>query len=1081
MPYLYHFILYFLSRLAAAGESIARLAALSVGVIATAVLVIGALAGIVWFIKGIINFFSGKSKEQKEAEERQKAAKKKKDQAKKIVEDRLVIENPAVTLLKSDEVEVTWNPLEKGVKYRVQIACIDLGGTKKILKEDTTESSTVNVQNDAVKYNAKIFEASLQAFYVHGDTTFTGKVRSLSVNAKSRLRAPSKVKIESNQDGRELHVTFSQVEYAEDYKAEIVDHDGSVIGSAIIKRPAEQREGTRVFRAEELTSSPPGLVKVRLCAQRGDSENDYKHSSDLYRVAAPSHVRHFYKPASQEVSVEWNVSNAQDISSYLCELLSAEEKTVVYSRQVVKPKNGGLNSNVRIQLSKVAEKSKSPYQLRVCSLGSSTALASSFYNSSDYLYFLQQVKGVSASYDPQTDRLTVSWAYVSGATTYSVSIQEKSSMSSAAASNVVDGHMKSTVFEMENVDLTVALPYVVAVIADGSDSQHLPSMPSTASTEFTRLPSSSSIVHEYTVKERKIKVTFRPVPNAPSYIIEVFNQRFPSQVAGREVVPKANREVTCSFDVDNMRFSSGAGYKSRVIAQGSENLINSVPCITTTALTCSDAATRVTLKYSVEWEQLTVTFVSRPGTFIANVDDISHKDRAISTQIVTVKESTEQNGKQSLCQSVLDIPLNIAKEPLGAMYQASVLNTGDHQYLPSGITRSNEVPLLDSPDPVEQQYKDDVFTVSWKSVHLASAYNVRVYNSKTGNIASEVRITSDILPVGKRKKKDFTVDSLSLESNGAYKTLVQVLGNDESIGGACAKSNTTISSFSSPEYVKIFFDNETRLMHVDCSSVKGAASFNLGVVDAGKLSSHETIIQDYLLGSKTVTVSSDDWKKPIDVQFDDRVLIPSLDGKHKGVARVMGRQGHDMSLPSGYSISDETVSWLRPAVPILVSFNPVNSALKITWTSVELAIRYLVEVLQTKDGDNGATATLTLFSDEVDSLSYDANIEDVNIEETDKFTAKVQPIGKPGAVITDHAIAYSSEALVCKTSPSQLEVLQIEDGKVNLVWRGEVADEFQIRVWKLLETEDQVEVITKVHAFNIIIIIYLRCYKKNCD
>lgn len=127
----------------------------------------------------------------------------------------------------------------------------------------------------------------------------------------------------------------------------------------------------------------------------------------------------------------------------------------------------------------------------------------------------------------------------------------------------------------------------------------------------------------------------------------------------------------------------------------------------------------------------------------------------------------------------------------------------------------------------------------------------------------------------------------------------------------------------------------------------------------------------------------------------------------------------------------------------------------------------MVEVLQTRDDDDGATTTLIPISKEVDGLSYDADTEDLKIEETDKLLARIQPIAAQGSVIKDHAIAYSSEVLVCQGSPSQIEVLQVNDEAVKLRWKGDEADEFHIRVWMVLKTREPLEVITKV--------IYLIC------
>lgn len=247
--------------------------------------------------------------------------------------------------------------------------------------------------------------------------------------------------------------------------------------------------------------------------------------------------------------------------------------------------------------------------------------------------------------------------------------------------------------------------------------------------------------------------------------------------------------------------------------------------------------------------------------------------------------------------------------------------------------------------------------------------------------------------------------------------------------------------------------------------MKDATSFNLGVVDAKKISSQGATIQNALLGLKTFIVNRDCLDERVEVDFGDSVLICSFDGEHKGVAQVSRKQDDCMILPSGYSISEGAVSWLRPAVPIHLYFNPVDSVLKITWTSVRLAVNYVVEVLQTRDDDDGATTTLIPISKEVDGLSYDADTEDLKIEETDKLLARIQPIAAQGSVIKDHAIAYSSEVLVCQGSPSQIEVLQVNDEAVKLRWKGDEADEFHIRVWMVLKTREPLEVITKVIYF----------------
>lgn len=1051
-----------LYRQAAVGAtvSIAELAANAILVTGTVAAATILLEDIKRFLKGIVNFFTGKTEQQKEAENRLQEAKRKGKEALQAVEDRLVIEGLMITLPESDQIQVTWKLLEKGVEYKVQIVCIELGGAKKTLQDVTTTRSTVNVQNEAIKYNAKTFKASVEAFYKQGDNMFRGKEQSLAVDAVTRLYAPSKVQIESKQGGRELHVLFSQVKYAEGYKVEVLSHDGSVIGDAVFKPSAEENDGRLVFQAQELASGPPGLITVRVCAQlyqRETSDNEFRYSGDLYRVASPSNVRLSYKSGSQVVNVQWSVTNAQDISSFLCEVLSLEEKATY--QQVLAPKDGDLSFSIQIPLIDITTSSDPSYQLRVCSTGSPTALASSFFASDERLSFLKKVKIISSSYDPQANRLTVSWLPVPGAVTYVASIHAKSSLSSSTSTKVVESFNDRVEFKMGDVQLITGLPYVVSVMADGNDLQHLPSLPSITSKEFTKLPRPASVIHDYAFEERKIKVTFTPIPNATASKIEVVNVNFPSQVAGELVTPNTATKVDCSFDVESMSFVSGASYKSQITALGNETLINSIPCVTDTVLTCSDNVETLTLKYSEAWKQMVVSFDSGQGIFLLRVEDVSKKKRPVRTQIIAVKQS-----EQPVHQSAVEIPLNITKEPLGARYQASVMNTGDHEYLPSGTAQSNEVLLLNPPDPVEQQYKEEVFTVLWKSVDSASGYKIRVYNSKTASTAIEETI-SDLAPAGKQMRKDFFLGSLLLESDGAYETVVQVLGDELNIGGASAKSNTSIPSLSSPECVEISFDNDTHRMHVSCCFVKDAASFNLGVVDAKKISSQGATIQNALLGLKTFIVNKDCLDRPVEVDFGDSVLIKSLDGEHKGVAQVSSKQDDCAILPSEYSISKGVVSWLRPAVPIHLYFNPVDSVLKITWTSVRLAVNYVVEVLQTRDDENGATTTLIPISKEVDGLSYEADTEDLDIEETDKLSARIQPIAVEGSVIKDHAIANSSEVLVCQGSPSQIEVLEVNDEAVKLTWKGDEADEFHIRVWKVLKTREPLEVITKVIYF----------------
>lgn len=1052
-------------RTAKAASSIAALATSAVTVLANVGPVVAALAGIISFIAGIISFFTGKSKQQKEAEKRRNEAERKGEEARRIVEDRLVIVDLSIALPKVDEVEVSWKPLEENVKYSVRLTRIALGGEATALLETTTENSKVTFKSDAVKYNTEQFMTSVQASYLSGGKTFTGKGQSLTRKVTPLLRAPSKLEIESKQKGREVHVTFSQVEYAEDYKAEVITQDHSIIGSAIIKKPPDDKDGIHVFYADELASGVPGMTQARVCARGHDqSLNEFKYSTDLYLVSAPSNLRHSYEPTSQQLSVQWNANDAKNISSYLCEMQSIEANIVVFSKEVAGSVGDSLESSLKIDLNEISDKTKSPYRIHVCSLGVSATLASVFVTSNGSLSFLPQVDGISPSYDPQSNELTVSWVPVTGATKHNISIREKTKISSVVRNLTSDGEKDKVVFKMGNVPLQSGVKYVVTVVAEGSDALHLPSLLSTGDTEFAQLPKPASVSQEYSFEEKEIKVTFQPVPDASAHLIEVFNEITPTKIAGKHVVTKTTcvdwpSTVTYSFDVDNMRFNGGAQFKSRVIAQGNAHWMNSSPCLSSSAFACSVAAISVALKYSVESKKLKIVISSRPGHFTAQIEDTSHKGRTISTQKFIVKRDTE---KDSVHQTLLEIPLTSDEEPRGAIYQAFVLNTGDQQHLPSEVKQSNEVPLLDPPASVSQEYKDGVFTVVWKCVQSATCYHIRVYNTKTGSTASEVSVTSDVRPAGEQMKKEFDVDSILLESDGLYQTLVMVLGDEVSIGGASTKSNTTITSFPSPEDVKITFNNETRHMLVSCSSVKGAVSIKLGVVDAGKLKNDETNIQGALLGSKEVAVTSSDASKPVEAEFDDSVLLTSLDGLHRGVARLMVKHA-EVSLPSGYSISDDVVAWLKPPVPIHMYFDPVYSTLKITWTPVNLALRYLVEILQGREDEDGTT-TLIPFSDEVhgDAISCNVNMENVNVDESDKFIAKVQSIGNPGTVITIHSTGYSSETMVCENSPTDVEVLQVEDETVKVTWKGDSATTFQFSVWRMSESGDQDDVISKV-------------------
>lgn len=514
-------LFFFIVRTLKKGASIIQCAAMAVKVIAQALIVAALFAGIVEFIKGIIRFFTGKSKEQKEAEEKEEATEKKAEQARKSVEDLLVINNLSITLPKPDELDITWTPLEKEIEYRVQVKCVDLGGNEIILEDTTVERNTVNIKDDAVKYNAKELTVTVQALFVCGDETFKGKKKSSSVDAIPRLHAPSKVKVDSMQSERELLVTFSQVKYAQDYKAEIVTQDESIIGGAIIERPSKSKDGTHVFLADKLASGLAGAIKARVCARGAqEMDSDFNYSNGLDRVASPKNIRHYFRSTSQELLVEWKVDDGRNISSFLCEMRSVKGNIVVYTIHVENPSFNKSGTTLSIPMSAITDRLKSPYQIWVCSLGSPAALAGAFAHSDDQISFLQHAQGISLYYDAQTNKLTVSWNPVSGATKYRVSIKEKSGSSRDTANLIVDGDRNSVVFEMENVALEVGIKHIVSVVAEGSDSLHLPSEPSSPSTELTRLPSPMSVIQEYYFEEKKIKVTFQPVSDAFPHVIE---------------------------------------------------------------------------------------------------------------------------------------------------------------------------------------------------------------------------------------------------------------------------------------------------------------------------------------------------------------------------------------------------------------------------------------------------------------------------------------------------------------------------------------------------------------------------------
>ena len=1063
---------FFSPRTAGKAVNIAEIAASAVSVITQVSVVVGALVAIISFIAGIISFFTGKSKEQKEAEQRLKEAKRKEEKARKLVEDRLVIVDLSIALTKGNEVEVSWKPLEENVKYRITLKQIDLGGLETVLLDATTENNRVNVKSEAVKYNSKQFMAYVQASFLCGGESFRGNEQSISKVVTPLLRAPSKVEVESKQKGREINVIFSQVEYAVDYKAEVITNDGSVIGGAIKKRPPGNKDGIHVFHTQELDSGIPGETKVRVCARGHDQKvNEFKYSSGLYLVAAPSNIRHSYEELSQQLAVKWKVNDTHNISSYLCEIQAVETYAVVFTKEVLKSTGDCVEANLKIPLNDVSDKCKSPYRIRICSLGVSATLASPFVNSNSYLSFLPQVGGITHSYEPQSNQLTVSWVTVTGATKYKVAISEDSNISNVVGNLTSEGDTNKVAFDMGKVRLKIGVEYVVTVIAEGSDALHLPGLPSASDIKFSQLPKPASVSQEYSFEERKVKVNFQPVFLASAHLIEFFDEKTTTNIASRFVVSKPIDSddwpptVMYSFDVENMRLTGGDRFKSRVTALGSSNWINSTSCVSVTALKCREGPISVTLKYSTETSNLMIILSSRPGHFSTKVEDTFHKSRTISTQQFVVHQST---GLESVDQTVFTIPLVLDEEPRGAIYQAFVQNNGDQQHLPSEVKSSNQVPLLNPPDSVKQEYKDNIFTVAWKPVNLAVGYNIKVYNTKTGNTASAVSVIPDSGSTEVQMKKEFDVDSLKLESSGLYETLVTVVGDELSVGGASTKSTTTIPSSPSPEDVRIAFNQETCRVVVHCSSVTDTLVLRLGVADADKLKNQEVDIQGAILGFKDVANqlvpcdSSSGGARTEEAEFDDSVLITSLNALHRGVAQVKERQ-KEISLPSGYSISEDVLPWLRPAVPIHMSFDPVNTIVKVTWTQVNLALKYSVEILQERE-NNGGRIALIPFSEEIpgDVLSFTFSMEKVNIEENDTFIAKVHPWGRPGTVITLQATGYSNETLTCEDSPTDVEVSQVEDETVKVTWKVQAVSMFQLSIWKILESGDQEHVISKV-------------------
>lgn len=1033
-------MLYFAYRdLAASGTGLADLAGAAGSVIEAAGDLISVLGPLISFLAGIIIFFTGKSKEQKQAEKRKKKAKEKREKARKAVEDRLAIKDLALTLPNQDEVEVSWKPLGESVKYTVTLVRTDVGGGHTCLIDKTTENHKVSVKSDKVKFDSKLFLATVHASISAKGQDFNGAAQVISKGVIPLLPPPSKLEVESKRDGREIHVRFSAVEFAKEYKVEVVNHSHALTTeTAIVKLGPKDKEGTHVFYAEKLKLEAPGDYQIGVCALEQDKgPQEFKYSNEhLYLVAAPSDVDFTYEPTLQQLSAKWKVSSTQKISHYLCEIQSVETNDVVFSNDLTEPKDGSLESALQIKLSRISDKAKSPYRLRVCSLGEQGTLASVFVSSKDQLSFLPPVQGISTSYDPQSNQLTVDWSPVTGATKFEVTITDKTGSSSVARKVISGGKINNTVFSMDQVQLKCGEKYAVSLIAEGSDALHLPSVPSTASTEFALLPKPPSISQEYYFDKKELKVTFQPVPDAEAHLIEIFSETTPKEIECRHVVPKPAQDwpstINYSFDVATLKSADGGPFKSKVTAQGNAKWINSLPCVSPTEINRSKAPTSVALKSNAKARQLDIIVSSTPGEFTATIEDTAHKSRQVNKQSFVVKQDNTET--QSVHQTLLTVPINVVEETEGAVYQAAVVNNGDQKCLPSVVKKSNEVALLDPPGSVTQEFQNDVFTVAWKCVKSAAGYDIKVYNTKTKSTAIEKKITSGLRPVGDEMKEEFDRNTLVLQSGGLYQTLITVIGDEYSIGGKSAISKTTIPSYSSPKDVSITFNNITRQMHVHCTPVIGDVAVELGVIDVDKLKTSDGNVEKALLTSMVLTSSKDEGK-PFEVLFDESILSKSHDGSYKGAAQILNIQGQP-SLPSGFSISHDQVTWLK-APKVNLSYVPQTSSMEISWCAVNPAILYLVEILQTREDVKGKDSTLIPFSQVMsqDADSCYVKIKDIDIKENDKFKAKVQPQHAPGSLIrTDESIGYSNITLVCESSPFNVDVLKAGDETVLVSW-----------------------------------------------
>lgn len=177
--------------MAEGGATLAELAVSATSVIAQVSVVVAGLGALMSFIKGIISFFTGKSKELKKAEKRKEEAERKEAEARKIVHDRLTVSGLTISLPELDEVAVYWKPLEPNVKYNVRLSRFDIGEMETILLDKTTEDNKVNCKGTTVKYNSKIFKVSVQAVYLHDGIMFEGKEQLVSEEVKPFLPQPS--------------------------------------------------------------------------------------------------------------------------------------------------------------------------------------------------------------------------------------------------------------------------------------------------------------------------------------------------------------------------------------------------------------------------------------------------------------------------------------------------------------------------------------------------------------------------------------------------------------------------------------------------------------------------------------------------------------------------------------------------------------------------------------------------------------------------------------------------------------------------------------------------------------------------